>query len=236
MGKASDAAVRRHIEKVGKDYNAITAGEDYRHYLTRRRDILKGLLEARTCPDYIVVDLASGTGNYAADILRCKRLLNLDLSINALREQQDLDRKIARVNADALHIPLKDDSVDCVLLVGLLHHIPAALDRAFGEVARVLRKGGLAIIDEANAYNLAWFVMMRLSEIDRIGTRPLFPYALRKLAKAHGLAVEKERYWGFVPPGIGGKNFVDAMSRIEAAIERSFLSRICTRYLLVLKK
>jgi SAM-dependent methyltransferase len=54
-------------------------------------------------------------------------------------------------------IGLEDDSVDAVIMLKSLHHVPVELmDRAFEEIARVLRPGGLAYISEpvyAGAFN-----------------------------------------------------------------------------------
>lgn len=49
----------------------------------------------------------------------------------------------------AQDIPLPDDSVDAVIMLKSLHHVPAQdMDKAFSEIARVLRPGGLAYISE----------------------------------------------------------------------------------------
>ena len=46
-------------------------------------------------------------------------------------------------------IELADGSVDAVIMLKSLHHVPVAdMDRAFAEIARVLRAGGLAYISE----------------------------------------------------------------------------------------
>ncbi|MBN8463530.1 MAG: class I SAM-dependent methyltransferase [Dechloromonas sp.] len=46
-------------------------------------------------------------------------------------------------------IPAADESVDIVLMFKSLHHVPVPhMDRALGEIARVLRPGGLAWISE----------------------------------------------------------------------------------------
>lgn len=49
--------------------------------------------------------------------------------------------------AEAIALP--DASVDAVIMLKSLHHVPVdALDTAFGEIRRVLRPGGLAYISE----------------------------------------------------------------------------------------
>ncbi len=55
--------------------------------------------------------------------------------------------RFAQGGAEA--IPADDASVDIVLMFKSLHHVPVALmDQALGEIARVLRPGGLAWISE----------------------------------------------------------------------------------------
>jgi len=227
---------RQYLEAIGKNYNSITATADYRHYLSRRRLIIRDMLNGYCSGEGLVVDLASGTGNYSESIANCRLLLNFDLSFNALKEQYLLRDNIVRINADALHIPLKDRSVDCILLIGLVHHIPSNLDALFQEIVRILKIGGVIIIDEANAYNLAWFVAMKISEIDKINTMPIFPCNLKKLAKAYNLSVKKELFWGFMPPGIRSRRMADIFGKLEEKIESSYLKKICTRYTLVLMK
>jgi SAM-dependent methyltransferase len=54
-------------------------------------------------------------------------------------------------------IDLPDGSVDAVIMLKSLHHVPVRdMDRAFSEIARVLRRGGFAYISEpvyAGAFN-----------------------------------------------------------------------------------
>jgi SAM-dependent methyltransferase len=58
--------------------------------------------------------------------------------------------------ASAYHIPMRDESVDVVFGMGVLHHLD--LERAGREVRRVLRKGGRAIFKEPirNSKLIGW--------------------------------------------------------------------------------
>jgi len=49
----------------------------------------------------------------------------------------------------ASNIKLKDNSVDLVLFVRVMHHLPDPR-RELDEIARILKPGGLAIIEVAN--------------------------------------------------------------------------------------
>lgn len=57
--------------------------------------------------------------------------------------------KVRFVFGGAQAIELDDESVDAVIMLKSLHHVPVAdMDRALDEIARVLRPGGLAYISE----------------------------------------------------------------------------------------
>jgi demethylmenaquinone methyltransferase/2-methoxy-6-polyprenyl-1,4-benzoquinol methylase len=54
---------------------------------------------------------------------------------------------LATLQADGGHLPVRDDSVDAVLIVDALHHIPDQVG-TLEEAARVLRPGGVLVIRE----------------------------------------------------------------------------------------
>lgn len=74
------------------------------------------------------------------------------------RLRSELDERIAVVQADATEMPFEDDRFSAVVCFTMLHHLPspAHQDRLLGEVARVLRPGGV------------------LAGTDSLGTGPLF--------------------------------------------------------------
>jgi ubiquinone/menaquinone biosynthesis C-methylase UbiE len=61
------------------------------------------------------------------------------------RLRRDLGETVKVVQGDATALPFEDDRFSSVLCFTMLHHIPARerQDRAFAEVARVLRPGGV---------------------------------------------------------------------------------------------
>lgn len=94
-----------------------------------------------------VLEVGSGTGFWLgriAESLRCETV-GLDLS------RAMLDASIAReqravVLGTAEALPFADSEFDCVVsLFNTLNHVPA-FPRAFGEIRRVLKPGGVAII------------------------------------------------------------------------------------------
>lgn len=233
----AETDLKTFFEEIGSRYDTITSTKSFQYFLQRRRQYLREWLnDGPAKAERVVVDLAAGTGTYSDSISRSDRLINMDLSFNALRSAPNGEGAPVRVNADALRIPLRDRSVDVLLMIGLCHHVPDRLTALFQEAVRVVKPGGTILIDEANAYNVLWFVMMRLCEIDRIGTRPLFPVQLKRLARRYGLTVARERYWGFIPPFSEHRVVTSLFQRIESALEGSALRRLCVRYSVMFAK
>lgn len=235
MHKALKANIKRHFEEIGRNYDLIVNKKSFQHYLERRKKHLKAFCETMG-KNKIILDLGCGTSSYFESLSNYSRLINIDLSFNTLKGNSIFTDKISRINASTLSIPLKSNSVDSILLVGLLHHIPDKLAELFQETLRVLKNDGTIFIDEANGYNLMWFMFMRLCEIDKVGARPLFPHLLKRFARDYSLTIEKELYWGFVPFWPDKEFIMNIFRKIEALIEGSFLSYLCTRYLIVLKR
>ena len=96
----------------------------------------------------VVVDLGAGTGHGARslqDRYRSAHVVALDLSTRMLeraKAQQRFFKRFARVAADAHRLSLKSASVD-LLFSNLMLQWCAEPDRVFGELARVLKPGGL---------------------------------------------------------------------------------------------
>ncbi|MEF8773235.1 MAG: class I SAM-dependent methyltransferase [Halobacteriales archaeon] len=89
-----------------------------------------------------VLDLGGGTGRAVA-ALQADDEVVVDASLPMLRRAHDAG--LAAVTGDAGRLPFRHDSVDAVLIVDALHHIPA-VDAAIAEVVRVLRPGGVLIV------------------------------------------------------------------------------------------
>lgn len=100
----------------------------------------RGLAAARR-PVERVVDLGGGPGRAAAMIEAPDRLV-IDAAGGMVRR---VPAGIGAVQGDARAVPLRDDTVDAVLIVDALHHLP---DRGvvIDEVRRILRPGGVVVV------------------------------------------------------------------------------------------
>jgi len=233
--KIKERRVREHFESIGKNYNSIINNKSFRYYQLRRSRYLSEFCRQQKKND-IVLDLASGTGGYTGSIINYKFLLNIDISLNALNENKSFNQNVSRVNADAIRIPIRDNTIDRIILLGLLHHIPNSLSALFNELNRVLKKGGVVFIDDVNGYNIFWYLFLRFCEIDRIGAAPVFPHRLKKIIERNRFFIEKELYWGLMPPGLSINRVIGLFDKLGSLIERSFFACLCTRYQIILRK
>lgn len=138
----------RHRD-VERRFARAAAGFDRADFIHRVAG--DGLLE-RMAPMQVepkrILDLGTGTGTLSrrlAKIFRRSHVLGLDLShamLRRARKQRGYFARISELQADAAALPLSSMSVDVIVANLLLPHVPDA-DALFGEVARVLKKGGL---------------------------------------------------------------------------------------------
>jgi SAM-dependent methyltransferase len=92
-----------------------------------------------------IVDVGCGNGTYLAELRRrghTGQTVGLDLSPAMARQSRS---QATTAVSDVQALPLGDDSVDVVLSLHMLYHVPD-LPRAVAELRRVLRPGGTAMV------------------------------------------------------------------------------------------
>lgn len=99
-----------------------------------------------------LLDVACGTGRFLREVRRAypaMQLTGLDLSRTYLDEAAGHlkgHRAVTWLEANAEAMPLKDQSQDLVTAIFLFHELPPAVRRTvIGEIARVLKPGGLFV-------------------------------------------------------------------------------------------
>ena len=109
-----------------------------------------------------VADLGCGTGYLAASLLgNVARLVCVDRSPAMLAEAEkrlsrhDRGTTLEFREGELDRLPLDDGELDGVTCGMVLHHLPE-LDPAFGEMARVLKPGGTAVVLELAPHREAW--------------------------------------------------------------------------------
>ncbi|MFD5825966.1 methyltransferase domain-containing protein [Lentzea sp. NPDC060358] len=115
-------------------------------------------------PGAVLVDLGCGAGLLAPHV-RGYRHIGVDLSESGLRQARGVDA----VRGDVLAVPLRDRCADVVVAGEILEHVPD-LPRAVAEACRILRPGGLLVLDTLADTALCRLVAIGLAE--RIGLAP----------------------------------------------------------------
>lgn len=150
--RSAAQAVRKMFDDIAPRYDLLN------HTLSMNVDRLWWRRTARTFTDVLlrtnacVLDLCTGTGDMAAALRTAgprARIMALDFSSQMLRHGQVKfqERRIQPVEADALYVPLQDDSVDLVVSAFGFRNL-ANYDAGLREIYRVLKpEGEFGIMD-----------------------------------------------------------------------------------------
>ena len=110
--------------------------------------------------DWVVADIGCGTGN-AAELLApvVGEVIAVDQSgpmLDAAKKRLAGIGRVRFVEGVVTDLPLEDGSVDAAVLALVLHHVPE-VERAMGELGRVVRSGGKVLIVDMFEHELAHF-------------------------------------------------------------------------------
>jgi 2-polyprenyl-6-hydroxyphenyl methylase / 3-demethylubiquinone-9 3-methyltransferase len=143
----------------------------------------------------LLVDVGCGAGLLAPHLAgKGYRHVGVDLVPSAL--EQAAAHGVTAVRGDAAALPLKDRVADVVVAGELLEHVPD-LPGTVAEICRVLRAGGLLVLDTLNATAASRVLVVHLGE--RVPRVPrgihdphLFvdPKTLIRLCAGHGVELE----------------------------------------------
>jgi 2-polyprenyl-6-hydroxyphenyl methylase/3-demethylubiquinone-9 3-methyltransferase len=113
-------------------------------------------------PDAILLDAGCGGGLLAPHVRRLGyRHVGVDLRRAGL--EQARSRGVAPLVADVAALPLADGCADVVAAGEILEHV-TDLSTTVAELCRVLRPGGLLVLDTVNATRLGRFVTVTVGE------------------------------------------------------------------------
>lgn len=119
-----------------------------------RRQALADVMRRKAPGPIRMLDVGTGTGRFlaqAAAALPGSEVVGVDLSpwyVEHAREQLGGAARVEVANAEAL--PFVDESFDVVTSIFLLHELPRRVRRvALAEMRRVLKSGGLLVLEDA---------------------------------------------------------------------------------------
>lgn len=172
--------------------------------LARRFGLFQRLARRLPVPDRArVLDVGCGAGTYVRYQAGLgHRAAGVDFSLPSLRRALDADpgRKGRYLAADGYALPFAPDVFDLVTCIGVVQ-ASGRPDALIGEIARVLRPGGLVIVEALNALE-APALARRLAEI--VGgcpprVRAYSPARARRWLEAHAIRV-LEQVPLYLPP------------------------------------
>ncbi len=145
-------------EKVVSDYNGYDYKKDFwentgREYEDQAdRMAIRKLLPKRMEK---FADIGGGYGRLANEYLkRAHKVIIFDYSKTELEQAKEIyGDKIETRTGDIYKLPFKDDELDGLMMIRVTHHLKD-MDKALAELYRVLKPGGVAVIEVANKRTL----------------------------------------------------------------------------------
>lgn len=188
-------AIRAMFSRVARRYDLLNRLLSLRQDVRWRRQLVRALALAPPGP---ILDVATGTGDVALAVQgRCA--VGADFCVDMLALARQKGRRYGRpprwVAADALALPFPDGSFAAATVAFGVRNF-ADLGQGLGEIARVLRPGGLLGVLEFHRSQRA--VVARLSALwDRWVVKPV-----------GGLLSDDPEAYSYLPASIG--TFADA--------------------------
>lgn len=98
--------------------------------------------------DGVIVDAGCGTGKWVGHFAGLGyRIIGLDLSLDALAAAKHAAPGAPLAAADTQRAPIRDASMDAVLSLGVIEHDERGPDIGLRELHRMLKPGGLLVLD-----------------------------------------------------------------------------------------
>jgi 2-polyprenyl-3-methyl-5-hydroxy-6-metoxy-1,4-benzoquinol methylase len=235
------AAAAEHFDEIADAYDVQIPESRREALLVKKTELMRDVM-ARALPEARRgLDAGCGQGWYVGRM----RELGFEVDgIDASAGQLALAAKHVGTGGrvrlgSVLNIPEPSGSYDFIYTINVLHHLASVEEqrRAFTELLRVLRPGGLLFVHEINTRNILFrfymgYVFPSLNCIDEGVERWLLPHRMAMYTDAPLVDL---RYFTFLPDFLP-QVFVRLLAPLERLLESSPAGAYSAHYMAVLRK
>jgi ubiquinone/menaquinone biosynthesis C-methylase UbiE len=151
------------------------------------------------------LDIGAGYGGLSR-VLRDRGYTVIATDINVGRAKVISSRGIPYFVSLASNIPIADNAVDAVCLIATLPHLPSP-ELALKEIGRILKQGGVCVVDFFNIVNLYWRLKFLIGDWESISSRLGWHYfqstftknQFLKIAQKYGLRLSADGSYTSIP-------------------------------------
>lgn len=122
----------------------------YTRYLKKNID---DYMSAIRLMDAVILELGCGVSEHAYRFKKDNLVILTDITLSLLERN---DPECSRAVSDAQVLPLKSNSCDFIIYLGILHHLPDQY-KSLAEAARILKPGGKIFIQEPHRLSINFF-------------------------------------------------------------------------------
>ena len=209
------------------EYARIAAAEDEHWWYRNTRALAADLLAPWLPRAQAILDAGCGPGGNGAWLAQHGAVVGVDVSPDALAFVRARRPEVRPVRASLTALPFPDDAFDIVLGITVLYTVDDD-ERAFTEMARVLRPGGAVLVLEP-----AFEALRREHDLTVHGRRRYRRAELSEYARRNGLAVRRATYaYSFLAPPAAVLGGIERLRRHQPStdtasdVERRSLDRV----------
>ncbi|MEN9743943.1 MAG: hypothetical protein RLZZ65_1748 [Bacteroidota bacterium] len=211
-------------EEVAQMFNNISANYDFlNHFLSLGIDHIwrkKAVKQLKAQQPKLILDLATGTGDFAIASLQLKptKIIGMDISSGMLEvgktkmKKRAFDHIIEMQLGDSENMPFEDQTFDAIT-VGFGVRNFENLEKGLSEMLRVLKPGGQAIV-------------LEFSKPKSFPIKQLFSFYSNVMIPLFGKYISKdERAYTYLPESVAvfpeGKAFEDVLQKVGFKAKRT---------------
>lgn len=202
--------VQRVFDEIAPTYDLLNRVMSFGLDMVWRKRAVQSVMEKKGGR---FLDLAAGTGDFSLAALRAqpRHIVAVDFALHTLLyarkkfTQRTHDTRVNVVTGDALRLPFKTESFDCVLVAFGVRNF-SSVPRGLDEIYRVLRAHGIACILELSRSHVPIFAS-------------LFQLYFHRVVPRIGAYVSKHREaYRYLPESVGVFPEPEEITRMMSAV------------------